>query len=101
MSIACVLWCILAVVGIIFSCIPVRAVYDPSILGRCINLDLFIVVVEALNCLEDAVIVLMPLNIVRHLQMPRRHKSSLGLIFVLGGFVIITSVVRIVYTWHP
>ena len=100
-GVICILWCISSVMAIIFRCNPINAAWNLFASGKCYDFALFVVIIETFNCLQDFIIVFMPLSVIRHLQMPRRQKISITLIFLLGGFVIITSIVRIVYTWHP
>ena len=85
----------------IVQCIPIEATWDKSMPGRCFDYDLYVVIGETINCLLCTIIVMMPWAVIRHLQIPRRQKISIGLIFLIGGFVNLMSVVRIVYIWNP
>ena len=122
LGITCILWAVACLIAAIFRCIPIKATWDVLIKGRCYNFVLFFVIIEPINCLQDLIIVLMPLAMIRQLQLPLRHKVMLCFVFLLGGLwviplnalldtsrsllsnrfsVTITSITRIALTWNP
>jgi len=69
----------------LFQCSPVRLAWDKSInTGHCINIDAFYLANAALNILTDILTCILPITLVRHLQMPIRQKVGLGLMLGLG-----------------
>ncbi|RYP08562.1 hypothetical protein DL765_008733 [Monosporascus sp. GIB2] len=84
----------------IFQCSLVRAAYDQSIppeQAKCININAFYLANAAVNISTDILTYTLPFPLVRKLQIPRRQKTSLAVIFGLGLFACISSIVRITY----
>ncbi|MCJ1373901.1 hypothetical protein MMC20_005131 [Loxospora ochrophaea] len=101
-----IVWgCIALVAGIgisttlvaIFSCTPVRAFYDSSVTGHCINDVHFYWASASLNVATDAIILTLPMPMVWRLQTDLRRKIGISLLFIIGGLTFIVSIIRIVY----
>ncbi|MCJ1245305.1 hypothetical protein MMC30_002509 [Trapelia coarctata] len=86
--------CILAV---IFQCTPIPKAWEKigTVPGHCININASLFAHAVLNIFQDAVTYVLPMRMLYALQIPRRQKIALVLIFALGGFVTITGIVRI------
>ncbi|RYP80342.1 hypothetical protein DL769_002522 [Monosporascus sp. CRB-8-3] len=84
----------------IFQCSPVRAAYGQSIPPeqvKCVNINAFYLANAAVNISTDILTYTLPFPLVCKLQMPWRQKMSLAVIFGLGLFACISSIVRITY----
>ena len=90
MGVICLVWAIAAVIAVIFKCTPISASWKIPSVGRCISYSYLVAVVEALNCLQDLVIVCMPIGVIRRLQLPLKKKILLGVVFLLGGLYVIS-----------
>ncbi|PSN61565.1 hypothetical protein BS50DRAFT_625400 [Corynespora cassiicola Philippines] len=97
----CAAWFIASVLTTIFQCIPVHKAWDREIPGRCINMDGFVLGYELTNALLDIALIVLPIRVIYTLKLSRRQKILVSLIFMLGGFVTVTSIVRIVYGYNP
>ncbi|RDK43710.1 hypothetical protein M752DRAFT_313575 [Aspergillus phoenicis ATCC 13157] len=89
--------CIAAVSGLIFSSDPVDAqwkFWEPS---TTIHNKSFWIAMGAVNILLDVTILILPQPVVWRLKQTRRCRIMLSLVFSLGGFVCVTSIVRLVY----
>ncbi|TAQ87464.1 hypothetical protein B7494_g4219 [Chlorociboria aeruginascens] len=95
----CVLWCIPGTLVQILNCQPMASVWNTSIKGHCVNYMLFYIIVMSIETALDAIVLAMPLREIYFLQMTFRKKVLISLIFLLGGFVMITNVIRIVWTY--
>ena len=73
------------VIGFIFQCIPVRKFWTPMLPGRCIDQSLFITLVSVFYMMTDFAIYIMPIPVIWHLQMTKRRKLELSVVFLLGG----------------
>ncbi|MCJ1433258.1 hypothetical protein MMC27_002617 [Xylographa pallens] len=97
-------WGIAVLFGSIFSCNPTNAFWDFELQGTpgvsCINFQAFYISVAVPNLLTDVLILAMPIRQVWKLQLDRRSKVALTFIFLLGSFVIIASIVRLVSLTH-
>ena len=80
----------------IFQCRPVAAAFT-DIEGRCIDLVGLYLSSAPVNVLTDLAILLLPLPILTALRMEFRQKVVLVATFIVGGFVTIVDVIRIVY----
>jgi hypothetical protein len=78
-------WTQLSIVTI-FQCKPVAFVFDPTLPGgKCINGQLYFVIVEAINCLLSAILVCMPIPLIWELSLQLPQKIAVGGLFLLGG----------------
>ena len=66
-------------------CRPLTAAWDPNVQGKCGNETLAYVLFEIVGLLIDLLIVALPVNIIRNLQMSRRSRWSLILLFSCGA----------------
>ncbi|MCJ1457821.1 hypothetical protein MMC28_008190 [Mycoblastus sanguinarius] len=81
---------------VIFQCVPVRSDWDPSIKPRCVNLDAELIAIGVLNSITDFLILGLPVPFLWRLHSSLSHKIQLLGMFSLGGFVCITSIVRVI-----
>ncbi|KAK8000958.1 Satratoxin biosynthesis SC1 cluster protein 4 [Apiospora marii] len=84
----------------VFGCHPVSAAWDPAKMATavCIDKGKFYLATTLTNVGMDSIVLLIPLRIVVPLQMPKRHKATLLLLFMAGGLVIAAAVVNVVLT---
>ncbi|KAH8802593.1 putative PTH11-typeG-protein-coupled receptor [Xylogone sp. PMI_703] len=80
----------------IFQCTPVRFSWDKTIPGECINIKAFWYGQSGWNTLMDVVVLVLPIPVIVKLQMNRQAKLGLLLVFILGMFVCVTSVERLI-----
>ena len=94
-----ILWGIAVLLAAIFSCIPVDAFWniDKQPTAKCINQRNFFIGNSVPNIIADAIILTLPINQVWHLNMSRRSKIGVSVMFALGGFVVIASCVRMAF----
>ncbi|CZR50131.1 uncharacterized protein PAC_00003 [Phialocephala subalpina] len=82
---------------VVFQCVPVKSIWDTSIKGKCLNLNVVIYTGSAVSIVEDVVIILLPIPQLMALNFTGRKKWALGFMFSLGSFACITSMVRLKY----
>jgi fucose permease len=80
----------------ICQCHPISAGYS-DVDGTCIDIIALYLSSAPINVLTDLAILLLPLPILTSLRMEFRQKLILVATFIVGGFVTIVDVVRIVY----
>ena len=68
----------------VFQCWPISYSWTRMPPGRCINLNQFSIWNAVTNIVIDAVILIMPIRIIWHLQIPQRKKVAISGIFLLG-----------------
>ncbi|KAF2232021.1 hypothetical protein EV356DRAFT_535020 [Viridothelium virens] len=81
----------------ILSCTPIRKAWDKSVSGSCVNSGDVWYATAALVISTDLLLIILPVREVWKLHLPRAQKIVLMLLFGLGFFVMITTIVRIIY----
>lgn len=104
-----------AALNVLVSCMPISSQWDPTVAFTCVNqISLFTAalatdvitdgeMVITWICLDKAnrsilcagLILLLPIYNVWHLQMPTHRKVAVIFIFLLGGLVTITGIIRL------
>ncbi|KAI9867710.1 MAG: hypothetical protein M1813_008510 [Trichoglossum hirsutum] len=97
-----ILFAIVIVTGIwtigtgILTCVPIAYNWDHSIKGgRCLPLKPLWFANATLNIVTDLSILVVPMPVLKSLVLPKKQKIGLFIVFALGGFVCITSIVRL------
>ena len=80
---------------VVTQCIPLSSLWDPSLKGTCIDLDTVFVICSSFNVATDFCIVVLPTFQLSKLKISARQKLQLVVLFCLGGFVLIISIIRI------
>ncbi|MCJ1325120.1 hypothetical protein MMC10_001782 [Thelotrema lepadinum] len=104
--VACTLvigWWIGCTVATLTDCIPleytwINALDDPR---YCFNFNIFWMASGVCEVLIDVVILALPIRAVYSLQLSRKKKATVACIFLLGGFVVITGLVKVVLGYVP
>ncbi|MCJ1341455.1 hypothetical protein MMC09_006751 [Bachmanniomyces sp. S44760] len=78
----------------VFQCLPVRKAWIRNVPGTCINLRDSWYSNAGFSIATDVIILLLPIPVVVTLQLPLKQKLGLGFVFGVGGFVTVTSVIR-------
>ncbi|KAK2784877.1 hypothetical protein FQN52_008813 [Onygenales sp. PD_12] len=84
-----------AVVSGYLNCIPVQKFWDDSLEGGCINMENLWLSNAIMHIVTDLALLAMPMPIISTLQLPKKQKFAVMGIFTLGGFVCITSGLRL------
>ncbi|KAI0199646.1 hypothetical protein F4808DRAFT_203130 [Astrocystis sublimbata] len=79
-----------------FQCFPVQKFWLPETPGSCINQNAFYLSSAIINVFGDVAVLSLPLPIIWNLQASRGRKWSLSFLFLLGAFVVIASIFRII-----
>lgn len=77
------------------NCVPLAKFWDPSVPGFCFDKKALWFSNSAIHILTDLLILIYPMPVLKSLQLPRRQKIALMGVFALGGFVMITSILRL------
>ncbi|KAJ8120687.1 hypothetical protein ONZ43_g2666 [Nemania bipapillata] len=79
-----------------FQCFPVQMFWEHDLKGHCINQNAFYLASAIINVFGDIAVLSLPLPIIWGLQASRSKKWSLSFLFLLGAFVVVASIFRIV-----
>ncbi|KAF4342089.1 integral membrane protein [Fusarium beomiforme] len=77
------------------TCVPIKGAWDKSVNATCIDSNKFWVAYAVLNVVTDIMVLGLPIMPIMRLQTSAREKLLLCCIFLLGGFVTITSILRV------
>ncbi|KAL8660248.1 MAG: hypothetical protein Q9202_006740 [Teloschistes flavicans] len=89
---------IVSTFGAAFQCTPVKFLWDFTVPGgHCINFSAFARFTGVMNVVTDVLILSLPIPIVWSLHLERSKKIGVCALFLLGGFVCVTSIVRLYY----
>ncbi|KAF7947983.1 hypothetical protein EAE96_009052 [Botrytis aclada] len=95
-------WWLVGTVATCISCVPASRFWiGPSAGGWCFNFNIYWMVMGVVEIVIDIGILILPIGVVIGLQMPNSQKVLVGGIFLLGSFVIVTGVVRVVLGYAP
>ncbi|RAK76914.1 uncharacterized protein BO72DRAFT_496822 [Aspergillus fijiensis CBS 313.89] len=90
-----VAWAVIVWFISIFSCRPLNGFWDKSVPATCVSSKAFYVGNAVPNICTDVMILILPLRMVWGLQTTRIQKVTLSAIFLLGGFVVVCSCIRL------
>ncbi|PVH94291.1 hypothetical protein DM02DRAFT_661187 [Periconia macrospinosa] len=79
-----------------------RLLFDVSIGGWChVNNLLGFSISEVVNALLDLALVFVPVHSVMKLHLPMKEKIGVAAIFVIGAFIVVSSILRIIFGFTP
>ncbi|TKA61458.1 hypothetical protein B0A55_12770 [Friedmanniomyces simplex] len=80
----------------VFFCKPIAAYWDFTITdGKCLNRGVVWFVNAGINIVSDIAVAVLPLPMLRQLNIQRRPKIALMVVFGLGGFTCVVSILRL------
>ncbi|KAF7555921.1 hypothetical protein G7Z17_g1790 [Cylindrodendrum hubeiense] len=89
-----VAWSIGGVGATIWQCVPIEGAWNKAVEAKCIDSSKFWIAYAVMNILTDVMVLLLPLPSIMALQMGMRERLLLCSVFLLGGFVTVTSILR-------
>ncbi|KAI1482837.1 hypothetical protein F4774DRAFT_428242 [Daldinia eschscholtzii] len=96
LSIASVIgWWVGCTVAALMNCIPFNWDWnDPDQRRHCFNYNIFWMASGACEILLDLLILTLPVGVIMRMRLSTQRKISISMIFLLGGFVIITGLIK-------
>ncbi|KAK6517555.1 hypothetical protein TWF281_004205 [Arthrobotrys megalospora] len=79
----------------IFNCVPVEAFWTGDPTAKCIPREALWFANAGINIFTDFSIAILPLPVIIKLNMPKSQKIPLMMIFALGFFICIVSILRL------
>lgn len=77
-------WTVMICFLLTLICMPVAAFWDDSIEGKCLDSLSVWYVMASFNLISDIALFVLPLPVIRRLQLPKRQKWTLIIVFGLG-----------------
>ncbi|KAK3402607.1 hypothetical protein B0T20DRAFT_343898 [Sordaria brevicollis] len=92
-----VVFLIVCIIVTLAQCQPLHKMWDftNSVDGQCINTTAFFYFTSAFNILTDLFILLLPITTLQSINRPTREKIALFIIFGVGTFAAVASIVRL------
>ncbi|TKW54162.1 hypothetical protein CTA1_6678 [Colletotrichum tanaceti] len=78
-----------------FQCVPIQAIWDKEIQGRCLNISYIGYGGAILSILNDIILIVLPIPDLMKLQMNRTKKVEVAFMFGLGSFACVASMIRL------
>ena len=78
-----------------FLCSPTAKLWNPTLAGHCMSAQDYWYSVAGINIGLDFLVLLLPLPAITTLRLPRKQKFGLIFVFLLGFFVCVVSVIRL------
>jgi len=82
---------------VILQCLPVHAIWDRAVQAKCLDVTALTVSGAILSIIEDIVIFALPIKEVFQLRLTMQKRIALVLMFSVGSFACVTSMVRLKY----
>ncbi|OQE72644.1 hypothetical protein PENNAL_c0094G10481 [Penicillium nalgiovense] len=89
-------WCLAVFITVLVQCRPISFNWNKNQSGTCINAKSFFFGNAISNLLIDVIILALPIPMVLQLQLRLSQKLTILGIFLLGGFVCVASIMRVV-----
>lgn len=83
--------------ALFFQCQPIAKFWNPLLEGQCLNSKDLFLWNSILNVFADFLVLILPIPMLRKLQMGMRQKWIIGLLFGVGSLTCIVSAVRTYY----
>ncbi|KAI0416561.1 hypothetical protein F5X98DRAFT_375676 [Xylaria grammica] len=83
--------------SIVLQCVPREKIWNTEIEGTCINTNVSITVVTALNVISDISISVIPVVSIWKLRLSSMKKLKASAVFAVGIFAIVASIIRLYY----
>ncbi|KAF2153683.1 hypothetical protein K461DRAFT_114435 [Myriangium duriaei CBS 260.36] len=97
LSTAVSMWGIAAFLMALLQCIPTRGLWDKTIKASCkVDVQKSFLAISIPNIVIDILLLFLPIPYIKRLNVPKDQKKALMSIFLLGGFVCVASVMRLV-----
>ncbi|KAH8728457.1 hypothetical protein GQ44DRAFT_824256 [Phaeosphaeriaceae sp. PMI808] len=80
----------------VYACRPIEKYWDLTITsGSCIDWLKITVFSGVMNTTTDAAILILPVLLLRKIQLPKRQKIGVMAILMTGGFILIVSIIKL------
>lgn len=84
-----------AIFGGTFLCQPVSKLWNPALPGHCMSAQTYWISAASIDIGLDFLVLLLPMPAITALRLPRKEKTALIVVFLLGFIVCLVSVARL------
>ncbi len=79
----------------VFQCHPIIYVWKKDLKGKCVNYNSVAWANAAVNILQDVIIIVLPMNELRHLQLNTRKKIGMYAMFGVGSLLVKIAILSV------
>jgi len=97
MAILAIIFGVGSLVAFVFRCVPFHKQWYPATPGSCINLNAYLYANAAIMIVNDIVLYVLPILIVRDVQLSKSKAAAMNFLFAMGFIVVVASVLRLYY----
>ena len=90
-------WGIASILSYVFACRPVQGFWDLTIDSQCIDRRDLVLGIAVVSIVMDIVILALPMRDIWGLQVTTKQKLAVLGMFLLGGFVCVSSGIRLFF----
>jgi ABC-type multidrug transport system fused ATPase/permease subunit len=72
-------------ISLAFSCKPIKSLFRPDVRRKCHNIKHHVLVQACVNVLSDLLVLLVPIPTVLRLQLGKRRRMAIVVIFVVAS----------------
>ncbi|KAI1659827.1 hypothetical protein F4813DRAFT_352100 [Daldinia decipiens] len=104
LSVALVIgWWIGCTIATLTNCIPLEWSWNNSLADPryCFNYNIFWMASGACEIFLDVLILTLPISVVVRMRLSARRKVTVSIIFLLGGFTIVTGLIKVILGYPP
>lgn len=97
MAVLAVIFGVGSLVAFVFRCVPFSKQWYPETPGSCINLSAYLYANAAIMIVNDIVLYVLPILIVRDVQLSKPKAAAMNFLFAMGFIVVVASILRLYY----
>ncbi|KIN03320.1 hypothetical protein OIDMADRAFT_116962, partial [Oidiodendron maius Zn] len=83
------------ILAVVLQCLPIKSLWNLRMNGKCTEFEASIYAGAGLSIFEDLVIITLPIFVLKDISLTTKKKIALCLLFALGSFACVTSMVRL------
>ncbi|KAI1117372.1 hypothetical protein F5Y14DRAFT_448310 [Nemania sp. NC0429] len=84
------------IIAITFACSPRERTWRRYLPGTCININAFNIIIASLHLAFDAVMLLLPQTVIWRLNLVKKHKIGISVVFLVGVLACVWAAGRVV-----
>ncbi|PVH77395.1 hypothetical protein DL98DRAFT_573800 [Cadophora sp. DSE1049] len=100
LGVVILLFWISSIFAIIFQCLPAQAAWNYSVKGKCYPIKKFFLSLSTFNVITDVLLCILPAPLLWSLKMPKVQRAVVCLLFCMGTFASVASILRITHLDH-
>ncbi|GAB7345253.1 hypothetical protein MBLNU457_3622t2 [Dothideomycetes sp. NU457] len=97
MAVLAIIFGVGSLLAFVFRCVPFSKQWYPETPGSCINLNAYLYANAVIMIVNDIVLYVLPILIVRDVQLSKPKAAAMNFLFAMGFIVVVASILRLYY----